>query len=218
MHLHNRMISKFKSGARSHKGYHNVPIFHSSPASRHRVQINPPSSPSVEIAIDPAGSPSDSNQKWAACPWILLGVAIFFIFLIVIYNNMPDPESSVPLEDLSFHDNARPMNPIISPRFRVDPSITERIPQMDVIQLMEQTESISNDKGSTIKRAIVYMLQPGASNGDFCDLLLSLTSAIRGTTSSPPTPPTDIDFLLFYSPHSFHPESLDLESMANKLR
>jgi len=174
----------------------------------------------------------------------MFGICLFFIFLIVISDFMPSPESSLPPEDIAVHDlpgadwhdlpdndrddqpdTDRPLNPIISPRFIVDSSITERVPQMDAIQMMERMEAISDGKEGVEgrrKNAIVFMLQPGSTSQDFCDLLLSLTSAVSSTKPKSSlihsSPSSDIDFLLFHGPRSFVPDALDLEAMAIKLQ
>lgn len=227
MRLHHRMTSKLKSPTRSHKGYHNVPVFHSTATSRLRTQTNPSSSPSLEIVTDAAYSqhgPSDSTQKLVSCPCIIIGIVLFFVFLIAIFNNMPSPGSALPSEDIAIHEIHFSLNQIIAPRFTVDRSISDRIPQMNAIQLMEQMDAISVAKGGNLKRAIVYVLPSGASKDEVCVLLLSLTSAVRSTASFSvqtdsleSAPSSDIDFVLFYDPNSFPFQSLDFKAMAHKL-
>eukprot|EP01084_Bolivina_argentea_P244002 408877_1 len=201
-----RMNSQQK---RSHKGYHNIPIYHA-PKRRSGNSPSPePDSPTLSYPPD-----NKYDKKWLANKLlkmigIIIVLLIFLIITIIIYQNMPSGESPLPPENTTKHELHSTMNDIISPQFNVDESITNKIAQINPIQTFQKsTNSINVNSNS--KHAIVYFLEEETSNDNFCTLLMSIASTVSSTTS---LDNNNIELIVFVH-YTFAIDKLNLDALA----
>ena len=194
---------------RSHKGYHNIPIY---PAPKRRNNsLSSSDSSSNSIKTDE----NKYDKQWFAekvqsMIGIGLVLLIFIIITIVIYINMPSATSSLPPENITRHEQLHEsINDIISPKFKVDQYMIDSITKINPIQIFS---NINDDNhANDDKLAIVFFLSQDGDKSSFCWLLHSISSLLISTSNN-----NNIDIILFMH-YTFSIDKLNLKKLSKAL-